>query len=153
MEIDTNGFNIRLSEHAFEGAAILVSMGADAIIKQNLLKESKRDFLKKADYIKSSYIYHKQYAICLLYTGISKQDELAEISESLLNFEDVEASFTIGQLSDGKVGISARSIGNIDVCEYMKALGGGGHATNAAAQIDNTTIKATEKSLKKVLGD
>ena len=153
MEIDTNGFNIRLSEHAFEGAAILVSMGADAIIKQNLLKESKRDFLKKADYIKSSYIYHKKYAICLLYTGISKPDELAEISEALLNFEDVEASFTIGQLCDRKVGISARSLGNIDVCDVMQQLGGGGHQNNAAVQLENTTIKAMEKSLKKVLGD
>ncbi len=151
MEIDTNGFNIKATERAFEAAAYLASMGADAIIRQTLLKESKDEFLRKADFIKSSYIYHKNIAICLLTSTHTSSEELAEISESLLNFEDVEASFTIGQLDKKLVGISARSIGNIDVCEVMKKLGGGGHATIAAAQMENTTTKVAEKALKKAL--
>lgn len=153
MEIDTNGFNIKITERAFEAAAYLVSMGADPIVKQNLLKETKDDFLRRADFIKSSYIYKKNMAICLLDASKTTPAELAEISESLLNFEDVEASFTIGQVDKKTVGISARSIGNIDVCEIMKKLGGGGHANTAAVQVENTTIKALEKSLKKVLGE
>lgn len=153
MEIDTNGFNIKITERAFEAAAYLVSMGADPILKQNLLKETKAEFLRRADFIKSSYIYKKNKAICLLDATETTPAELAEISESLLSFEEVEASFTIGQLGNGLVGISARSLGNIDVCEIMKKLGGGGHATNAAVQVENTTIKALEKALKKVIGD
>ena len=35
----------------------------------------------------------------------------------------------------------------------MKKLGGGGHATNAASQIPNTTVKEVERMLKKVLGE
>ena len=33
----------------------------------------------------------------------------------------------------------------------MKLLGGGGHATDAATQVENVTIKGLEKKLKNVL--
>ena len=111
------------------------------------------EYLRKANFIKSSYIYHKKYAFCLLDSPETSQEELAEIAESLLNFENVEASFSIGQLNKKTVGVSARSIGNIDVCEIMKQFGGGGHTTNAATQIEKTTMKLIEKNIKKVLGD
>ena len=151
MEIDTNGFNIKITERAFVCAGYLISEGADPILKQHLLQENKKDFIRRADFIKSSYIYNKKYAICLLDRGKTTQTELAEVSESLLSFEGIEASFTIGQLDRKTVGISARSIGNINVCDVMKELGGGGHATDAATQVENVTIKGLEKKLKKVL--
>lgn len=151
MEIDTNGFNIKITEKAFEAAAYLVSRGADSILKLNLLKETKREFLRKADFIKSSYIFKKKYAICLLPLSTCSQSELAEISDSLLGLEGIEASFTIGQLDKKNVGISARSLGNIDVCSIMEELGGGGHMTTAACQVENTTMKALEKKLKNYL--
>lgn len=152
MEIDTNGFNIKITERAFEAAAYLVSIGADPIVKQNIMKEPKDNFLKKADYIKSSYIYKNKYAICLL-DGKAKTEDLAEISQALLSFDDVEAGFTIGILENNNVGLSARSLGDIDVCEIVTKLGGGGHATASAVQLPNTTVKALEKLLKKELGD
>lgn len=151
MEIDTNGFNIKITEKSFEAAAYLVGSGADSILKLNLLKENKREFLRKADFIKSSYIYKKKYAICLLPISNCAQSELAEISDSLLGFEGVEASFTIGQLDKKTIGISARSLGNVDVCHYMELFGGGGHLNIAACQVTNTTMKALEKELKNYL--
>lgn len=151
MEIDTNGFNIKITEKAFVCAGYLINEGADPILKQHLLQGSKKDFLRRADYIKSSYIFEKKYAICLLDRGQTTQKELAEVSEALLSFENIEASFTIGQLDNKTVGISARSLGNIDVCDIMKKLGGGGHITDAATQVENITIKALEKKLKQVI--
>lgn len=153
MQIDTDGFNIKISERAFTSAAFLVSMGADSVIIKHLLKESKEEFLRKADFIKSSYVYKEKYAICLLDSTESTPEELAGISQELLNFEEVEASFTIGYLEKKLIGISARSMDSIDVCEIMTKLGGGGHATSAAVQIKGNTIKEVERSLKKVLGD
>lgn len=153
MQIDTDGFNIKISERAFTSAAHLVSMGADSVIIKHLLKESKEEFLRKADFIKSSYVYKGKYAICLLDSTESTPEELAGISQELLNFEEVEASFTIGYLEKKLIGISARSMDSIDVCEIMTKLGGGGHATSAAVQIKGNTIKEVERSLKKVLGD
>ncbi len=153
MEIDTNGFNLKTTEKTFEMAAYLTSMGADSVLKQTLLKESKDDYLRRADFIKGSFIFHKVIGMCVLPVTDCSKEELAEIAEELLNFEDVEASFAIGQFSDNTIGISARSMGKIDVCEIMKKMGGGGHVTNAASQISDKTVKEVERMLKKKLGE
>ena len=75
------------------------------------------------------------------------------MSEDLLRFENVEASFTIGKLINEKIGISARSLGNIDVELLMRELGGGGHLTDAACQLEGKSLKETEQQLIKVLKD
>lgn len=151
VEVDTNGFTLKTTEKTFTAAASLASMGADSVLKQELLKESKDTYLRRADFIRSSYVINKNIAICPLSEPVSTKEELAEIAEELLKLEYVEASFAIGQLKRNEVGISARSIGNINVCEIMKRLGGGGHITNAASQLNNSTVKETERKLHKVL--
>lgn len=153
IEVDTNAFTLKTTEKTFRMAANLAGMGADSVLKQELLKESKDDYLRRADFIRSSYVIHKNIAICPLTVPTSTKEELAEIAEELLKFEYVEASFAIGQLKKNEVGISARSMGNINVCEIMKLLGGGGHLTNAASQISNSTVKEVEQQIQKVLGE
>ena len=153
IEVDTNAFTLKTTEKTFIMAALLTRMGADSVLKQELLKESKDDYLRRADFIRSSYILGKNIAICPLTVPTTTKEELAEIAEELLKFEYVEASFAIGQLKGNEVGISARSIGNINVCEIMKLLGGGGHITNAASQISNSTVKEVETQIQEVLGE
>lgn len=153
IEVDTNGFTLKTTEKTFSVAAHLTAMGADSVLKQELLKESKDDYLRRADFIRSSYIINKNIAICPLTVLTSTKEELAEIAEELLKFEYVEASFAIGQLKNNEVGVSARSIGNINVCEIMKRLGGGGHITNAACQMSNATVKEVESKICEVLGE
>ncbi len=153
MEIDTNGFNLKTTEKTFEVAAYLTSSGADSVFKQTLLKESKDEYLRRADFIKSSFVFHKNIGMCVLPTLNCKKEELAEVAEELLNFEYVEASFAIGQLDENVVGVSARSMGDINVCDIMKKLGGGGHVTNAACQVIDKTVKEVERSIKNILGE
>lgn len=150
LEIDTNMYNLKTTEKTYEIAAYLTSLGADNILKQKLLKESKDDYLRKADFIKRSYAINKM-AICVLNTGEFKSSELAEVADELLKFEEIEASFSIGKLDKSNIGISARSIGTIDVCEIMQHFNGGGHTNNAAAQIVSTNLKKVENELKKRL--
>ena len=76
---------------------------------------------------------------------------LALISEDLLQFDKVEASFTIGYVDENSVGISARSIGNIDVENIMYKLGGGGHKTDAATEIKGTNIEDVKNKFLKVI--
>ena len=140
IEIDTNGFNLKTTSRTYEAASTLMEMGADSILKQELLKESKEDYLRRATYIGSSFMITNNIAMCVINKIITTK-ELAETAEELLNFEDVEASFVIGKLEDDLVGVSARSLGDIDVSETMKELGGGGHSFNAATQIKDKTIK------------
>ena len=150
IEIDTNGYNMKTTEETFNSSAFLMSLGADNILKQNILKENKDEYIKRTKLIENSYMLDNMM-ICVLDEKKYNPSYLATMSEDLLRFENVEASFTIGNLINDKIGISARSLGNINVETYMRELGGGGHLTDAACQIDETSLKETEKRLTKVL--
>ena len=150
IEIDTNGYNMKTSEKTFKTAAFLMSMGADNILKQNILKISKEEYIKRTKQIEKSYLINNMM-ICKLHKKNYNPSYLATMSEDLLRFDKVETSFTIGKLSNGKIGISARSLGNINVETIMSKLGGGGHLTDAACQLENKTIKEAEKLLIKTI--
>lgn len=150
IEIDTNGYNMKTTEKTFKIAAYLMSLGADNILKQNILKISKEDYIKRTKQIEKAYLINNMM-ICKLHKKNYNPSYLATMSEDLLRFDKVEASFTIGKLSNNKIGISARSLGNINVEKYMSELGGGGHLTDAACQLENKTLKEAEKILIKQL--
>lgn len=150
IEIDTNGFNMKTTEKTFKTAAYLMSQGADNILKQKILKISKEEYIKRTKQIEKSYLINNMM-ICKLHKKNYNPSYLATMSEDLLRFDKVEASFTIGKLSNDKIGISARSLGNINVETIMRNLGGGGHLTDAACQLDNKSIKEVEKILLKII--
>ena len=85
-------------------------------------------------------------AMCIVNQTCESLD-LASIAEELLTFEDVDASFVIGKLSNDLIGISSRSLGNIDVSIIMNKLGGGGHSSNAAAQIKDKSLKEVKQEI------
>lgn len=151
IEIDTNGYNMKTTKETFKIASWLMEMGADNILKQKLLKENKEEYLKRTKQIEKSYMIKNNMMICVLDEEIYNPSYLATLSEDLLRFESVEASFTIGKLTNQKIGISARSLGNINVEIFMEQLGGGGHLTDAACQFDSTSLKEIEEKLIKML--
>ncbi len=142
MEIDTNSFNVKTNASTFSSAAFLMDMGADNILKQELLKEDKDEYIIRQKYIENSYMLNNKIAICTLDNKIVDNKILAQIAENLLQFDNVEIAYAIGYVSKNKVGISARSIGKYNVEPIMKNLFGGGHATEAATQIKNVNIES-----------
>ena len=146
IEIDTNGFNLKTTSDTYGAASILMSMGADTILKQELLKETKDEYLKRASVIKNSFMLNDDIVMCII-SGLTKSLELAEVAEELLTFEDVKASFVIGKIDNDLIGISAKSLGDIDVSFVMKQMGGGGHSSNAACQIKDKSIKEVKQEI------
>lgn len=151
IEIDTNAFNVKTNVTTYESAAILARMGADNIVKQELLQENKEIYMRRQNLINNSFKYKDIFEICILDNGIYERKDLALVAEELLKFEDVEASFTIGRTDSNIIGISARSLGRINVENYMAKLGGGGHATDAAAQLIGTDILEAKKLMFNVI--
>ena len=145
LEIDTNNYNLKTTSRTYKAASMLVEFGADITSKQELLKESKEDFIKRADYIKNSYIVNDNVAICIL-PEISKREVLAEVADELLNFDDVFKAFAIAKLENNEVGVSARCLSNCEILSVIKKLGGGGSLSNAA-----TTTNKTIKEIKNVI--
>lgn len=150
IEVDTNGFNFKTSEYTYEAAAYLTRLGASPIVKKELLRESKDIYLKRQYFIEQSYLINDNIMMCEIEKEVSSY-ELAIVADALLEFENIEASFCIGRLDENTVGISARSIGNINVQEIMKKLGGGGHLTEAATKINNLSVEGCRINLLKII--
>ena len=146
IEIDTNSFNLKTTGKTYEAASILMEMGADSIMKQELLKGTKDDYIRRASYIKSSFMINDNMAMCVINKVIDSKT-LAEVAEEMLNFEDIKATFALGKLDNETIGISARSLGDIDVSVIIKEMGGGGHSSNAATQIKEKTLKEVKQEL------
>lgn len=151
LEIDTNNFRLKTTKDTYEAASFLSDLGADNVLKQELLQENKDDYLKRQKLIERSYMFDDK-AICVADCEIYESKDLAYIAEQLLQFENVAASFVIGHIAKDTIGISARSLGNINVEEIMARLGGGGHLTEAATQIKDSTLKKVEKQLIEQIG-
>ncbi len=151
LTIDTNSFSIKTTSKTYETAAYLMSLGADNIQKQQLLKENKDSYVARQNFVKNSNMMNEQMALCIMDHKIYQNHELALIAEDLLQFDQVEAAFTIGFIGKKLVGISARSVGTIDVEKYMHALGGGGHKTDAACTIKANNLHKIEKKLKNII--
>ncbi len=151
IEIDTNNYKLKTTERTYEAGAILTSLGADSILKQELLKEDKESYLKRSSFVKHSTMINENMALCTMDMEIYAPKDLAEIAEQLLQFDNVEASFSIGKIKENVIGISARSLGNIDVEEIMEQIGGGGHKTDAACQLPNTTIEEAKTRILEIV--
>ena len=151
IETDTNSYNLKTTANTYLASSILMNCGADNIVKQELLKETKEDYLKRADFIKSSFMINNYTAVCILNKTENNSEELSLVAEEMLKFENVTFAIAIGRLDKKYVGISAKSIGEVDACKYMKIFNGGGHINQAAAQVENGNIKNILDTLKKAL--
>ncbi len=144
--VDTNNFMYRTGSRTYEAAAHLRTHGADSVKVKNLLRESLDEIKIKAQLLSLADVVLGRFSIVVVpdeYTP--DRTLLAKISDEQLAIDHIEASFTIGRLSDQTIGISARSVDRFNVQDLMENMGGGGHLNTAATQIKDTdpeTVKA-----------
>lgn len=148
---DTKSFSVRTGSRTFEAASYLRRNGADSTLIQRLLKDDLPGYLMKADIIRHARIVHKHYALAVTQPGQRyPQLLIAQVADTLLNMQGVVASFVVSERSDGMISISARSMGQVNVQVIMEQLGGGGHLTNAATQMDGTIQEAEARLLEQL---
>lgn len=151
MEVDTHSYSLKTTENTFKMAGILTRLGADPILKKEMLKESKDEAIKRNDHIKNSYFIADGYLLCDMGTDIDDNVDLAILADELLRFDSVEVSFAIGKLKNGNVAVSARSMGKVSAAVIMSAIGGGGHVTDAAAQFTDKSNAEVIEMIKNVV--
>ena len=152
MEIDTNSYNIKTSYKTYEAAAKLSLMGANNIDKQSLLQEKIEDYMERINLLKTSYMINSNMAMCIVPTDkFCNKIDLAIIAEKLLEFDKVEASFALGYTEENVVNISSRSLGRINVQKIMNKLGGGGHASEAAAEITDMELNEVKEKIIEIV--
>ncbi|SFM12697.1 DHH family phosphoesterase [Salibacterium qingdaonense] len=144
--VDTKSFAIRTGSRTFDAASFLKSHGADTTTVQRLLKEDIDQYVRRSHLIERATIYRDGMAVAKASEEeMYDQILIAQAADTLLTMNDVKGSFVLSKRSDGKVSISARSLGEVNVQLIMEALGGGGHLTNAATQLDSALDEAEER--------
>lgn len=152
--VDTKSFTLRTGSRTFDAASYLRSFGADTVLIQQFLKEDIKTFMKRASLIETVAFYREGIAIAkgdneTIYHPVMT----AQAADTLLSMDHVSASFVISKREENVVGISARSLGEINVQIIMEILGGGGHLSNAAVQLKDITIEEAELQLQQAIED
>lgn len=151
LEIDTNSFNMKTTAETYKAASILMEMGASAILKQDLLRNSREEILKRYELIKKSYVYKDIISICPL-TGLHNPVELAQIADELLSFKNIEITFCLGLINKDEVRISIRTRGKYNAKAIASKLNGGGSLTSSAAVL-TISVKECEEKIKEIVRD
>jgi cyclic-di-AMP phosphodiesterase len=152
--VDTKSFTLRTGARTFDAASYLRGQGADTILVQKFLKESVETYIKRAKLIESVVFYRDGIAIAKGDEGeLYDQVLLAQAADTLLTMDGVAASFVLAKRNEGMIGISARSLGKVNVQVIMEKLQGGGHLTNAATQLTGISIIEAERQLKLAIED
>lgn len=152
--VDTNNFIYRCSEKTFRVSSILAKYGADMTGVKRYLKEEITEKIARNELIDSLITYQDRVGI-----AVGREDfyfdrpALAKISDEIISIVGIDVGITVGRLSNQTIGISARSLGTINVQVLMEKMGGGGHFNNAATQIHSDDINDVVKKLKQFIDE
>lgn len=148
--LDTKNFVLRSGVRTFQAAAFLKKNDADTVSVKKLFASSIDNYKLKNDIIASC----EQFCGCAISVADVKSDNIRIVcsmaADEMLDISGVKASFVVYRLSN-QINISARSLGEVNVQVIMESLGGGGHQTMAAAQIECDDINAVVSRLKKTI--
>lgn len=152
--VDTKSFTLRTGSRTFDAASYLRAKGADTVLVQKFLKEDITSYVNRAKLIQNASIFKEGIAITVAEDhDFYEQVTIAQAADTLLTMNGIEASFVIAKRNEEIISISARSLGDVNVQIIMEALDGGGHLTNAATQMQHTTLQEAENRLKLTLED
>lgn len=154
--LDTKDFVMRSGVSTFEAAAYLKKQGADTIAVKKLFDTTIENKMRKAKIISSAEIYRGKCAISKVSESFSGlRIVCAQAADEMLYINSVDAAFTVYPIENGW-GVSARSLGKINVQVIMENLGtnpddGGGHQSMAGAQLYGCTLDEAYDSLTKAI--
>lgn len=148
--LDTKNFVLKTGVRTFEAAAYLRRKSADTVEVKRLFSNSFDTYKAKYQVVSEAEIFNSYAIACTEDIGADARIACAQAADELLEIQGVKASFVLYPLPDG-VGISARSMGDVNVQLIMEAMGGGGHQTMAGAQLKDTTIEHVHQSLVEVI--
>ncbi len=147
--VDTNSFAVKTGVRTFEAAAWLRRQGADPTEIKRFFQEDITKVKLKSDALARTEVINGEIAITFI-KEVSKESQIlcAQLAEQLLTIKGIKSSYVLGTNNEGRTVISARSLGEVNVQVVMEKMGGGGHLSVAAAQVDMTIDEAKCKILE-----
>lgn len=150
--IDTNNFMSKTGVRTFEAAAFLRRNGADVTRVRKLFRENAEEYKAKADAVSQAEIYKQFFAISVCDNEDIPSPTIigAQAANELLNIKGIKASFVLTDYQS-KIYVSARSIDEVNVQIIMERMGGGGHMSIAACQMEGMGLAEAIGALKRTI--
>ena len=108
--------------------------------------------VSRYDIIRQAELYREDIAVAAIDQEGVDRVTAAQAADELLSILGVKASFVLYR-SGNDVGVSARSLGDVNVQVILEEFGGGGHFTGAGAQIKNVSVADVRRALLRELDD
>ncbi len=150
--LDTKNFVLKTGVRTFESAAYLRKKGANTLTVKEMFSDSIDTYKEKVDIVCRANIYRGCAVSISKHTDGDIRLAAAQAADEMLTLQGVSASFVLFE-NCGRINISARSYGRINVQIIMEKLGGGGHQTMAAAQLYDVTPELAYQKLMSVLDE
>lgn len=152
--VDTRNFTLRTGSRTFDAASYLRAHGADTILTQHFLKDDIETYINRSELIRTVKLQENGIAIAhgpddKIYHPVT----VAQARDELLSLDGVEAAYVVARREENLIGMSARSLGEFNVQLTMEALGGGGHLTNSATQLEGVTVEAAIEKLQQAINE
>lgn len=150
ITVDTKNFFYQTGIRTFEAAALLKRYGADSIVIKQLFKDDYELVRYRSEIISTAEHYGHNTIIGQFNRDLEGSTLIAsQAADDLLNIRGINASFVLTP-AHGRIHISARSLGDVSVQLIMEKIGGGGHLTSSATQLD-ISMEAAMKMLKEAI--
>ena len=151
--MDTKQFTFKTGVRTFEAASYLRRFGADTVEIKKLFQIDINTFTKKWAIMEMATTYkHSISIVKCTKNDPDMQTIIAQVADEMLNLSDISCSFVICDMGNS-ISISARSLGDINIQIITEKLGGGGHLTMAATQINDVTLDEAEEMLKAAIDE
>ena len=137
--LDSKNFVTRTGSRTFESAAFLRRAGADTDQVRSFFAADLPSTIARYDIIRQAQLYRDGIAIAALDHTVDRVTA-AKAADDLLTVAGVDASFVLFPAEDGRIILSARSNGKVNVQIILEMLGGGGNTTGAGAQVSGKTL-------------
>lgn len=143
--LDTKNFVLRTGGRTFEAAAFLRRTGADTKEVKKLFQSDLASTVARYDIIRHARTVGHGVALAATDQPVGRVTA-AQAADELLSISGVDASFVLSP-GENTVFISGRSMGEINVQVILEALGGGGNAATAGAQVEDASLTEAEERL------
>lgn len=150
--LDTKNFVMRTGVRTFEAAAYLKKLEADTVAVKLLFSSSIDSYRRKTQIVASAKVHNNCAIAAADFTSDDIRVVAPQAADELLSITDVDASFVLYR-TGRTINISARSLGAMNVQVIMEQLGGGGHQSMAAAQLEDVSTEEAVKALIYAIDD
>jgi c-di-AMP phosphodiesterase-like protein len=128
--------------------------GANSEIARTFFHEELDSFMSEAKLTSAARMYRDNIIITESEGNNTDADRVtaAKTADKMLDIRGVEASFALVKV-EGKVLISARSKGTINVQLILEKMGGGGHFDAAAAALGGVDMRSAKHHLTNAIDE